>query len=215
MMSDEINILVWCELKTTQFACRLSHWDVDKCVILDDKADYAHMTDTPAWVQGRVAVLNMLDANSEFVEGVGQRVGGYTFWLVPDTDYEDISREELLSMVITAGQRKAKLFAMNENYRNEIETERHRNEIEIKQYKAKERYDFAIQSKTQLGQAASQMRGLQGQGMTQAGLRADLINNVKAQGVMIKSAQTPPLTPFPYGEAAEEKQSWIDKVFRR
>jgi hypothetical protein len=182
------------EFKEQNGSCVATPWDVYKQEKLPEQWAYTDITTAPEWMQGRVAVLKMLDAGSDFVDGVGQRINGYAYWLVPDADYVDAAHEELLRIITKHEHRRTRDFIIVKNYDRSLEDASRHAQLELREAKQIMSHDAAAQL---------------------AGLRAELINNVKAQGVMIKSAQTPPLTPFPYGEAAEEKQSWIDKVFRR
>ena len=72
------NIQIHHTTKTVQVACIGMN-----CVDADLKGYYMSVDDLPLWVQDRLPVLMMLDVPPPLtdVDGVGSRLGPYTYWV--------------------------------------------------------------------------------------------------------------------------------------
>ena len=56
-----------------------------KVLALDQHNTYASVSELPDWMQGKIAILNSIDASQETeeIEGIGRRVSATVFWVYP------------------------------------------------------------------------------------------------------------------------------------
>ncbi len=52
-----------------------------ECLDTSVSGDYISFTKTPNWIQRKVATLSMLSWPSDPIEGLGERVDEYTYWV--------------------------------------------------------------------------------------------------------------------------------------